>query len=91
MDANAAASSTNTFNIATSFFIEHKKNIVPFLFEGQALSADRLRPRHDVVNAADSAHQRMKNPGARVAPGPFDPPLKRGGAQYLEITGPPNL
>jgi hypothetical protein len=34
IDASAAASSTNTFNIAASWR-EHKKNIVPFLFFGQ--------------------------------------------------------
>ena len=34
MDASAAASSTNVFNMSASRFLEHKKNIVPFLFLG---------------------------------------------------------
>src|SRR4051794_36517082 len=32
IDASAAASSTKVLNIARSFDLEHKRNIVPFLF-----------------------------------------------------------
>src|SRR3954454_20841006 len=32
IDASAAASSTKVLNIARSFDLEHRKNIVPFLF-----------------------------------------------------------
>jgi len=34
IDASAAASSTNVFNISRLPVLEHKKNIVPFLFSG---------------------------------------------------------
>ena len=32
IDANAAASSTKTFNMPASCYLEHMKNIVPILF-----------------------------------------------------------
>jgi hypothetical protein len=50
IDASAAASSTNTRNIAPSLVLEHRENNVLFLFIGQARAPDRFGKRSGLVN-----------------------------------------